>query len=207
MWLDLTFVHSILLQGSSLIHSTIIERDTLCVSESSVSELIVSIQRKTTLFHLLSVNRESRNLLHAYVLSCVCVFVVCYVRSVMCVCPLCVMCAQLHACVLSCVCVFVVCYVRSVVCVCPLCVMCAQLHACVLSCVCVLRLCAASWTVACQAPLSMGCPRQKYWSWLPFPPQEDLPDPGIKPDLLHLLHLQADSLPLNMGSRDLLLKF
>ena len=37
------------------------------------------------------------------------------------------------------------------------------------------------WTIACQAPLSMGFPRQEYWSGLPFPPSEDLPDPGIKP--------------------------
>ena len=37
------------------------------------------------------------------------------------------------------------------------------------------------WTIAHQAPLSMGYPRQNYWSVLPFPPPEDLPDPGIKP--------------------------
>ena len=37
------------------------------------------------------------------------------------------------------------------------------------------------WTVACQAPLSMGFPRQEHWSGLPFPSQGDLPDPGIKP--------------------------
>ena len=36
-------------------------------------------------------------------------------------------------------------------------------------------------TVALQAPLSMGFPRQGYWSGLPFPPEEDLSDPGIKP--------------------------
>ena len=36
-------------------------------------------------------------------------------------------------------------------------------------------------TVACQAPLSMGFPRQEYWSRLPFPSPGDLPDPGIKP--------------------------
>ena len=35
-------------------------------------------------------------------------------------------------------------------------------------------------TVACQAPLSMGFPRQEYWSGLPFPSLEDLPDPGIE---------------------------
>ena len=40
---------------------------------------------------------------------------------------------------------------------------------------------ATSWTVAHQAPLSMGLPRQEYWSGLPFPPPGDLPDPEIKP--------------------------
>ena len=37
------------------------------------------------------------------------------------------------------------------------------------------------WTVAYQAPLSMGFSRQEYWSGLPFPSPGDLPDPGIKP--------------------------
>ena len=37
------------------------------------------------------------------------------------------------------------------------------------------------WTVACQAPLSMGFSRQEYWSVLPFPSPGDLPNPGIKP--------------------------
>ena len=36
------------------------------------------------------------------------------------------------------------------------------------------------WTVACQAPLFMGFPKQEYWSGLPFPPPGDLPDPKIK---------------------------
>ena len=40
---------------------------------------------------------------------------------------------------------------------------------------------ATPWTVALQAPLSMGFPRQKYWSELPFPSPGDLSDPGIKP--------------------------
>ena len=40
---------------------------------------------------------------------------------------------------------------------------------------------ASPWTVAHQAPLSMGFPRQEYWNGLPFPPSGDLPDPGIKP--------------------------
>ena len=36
------------------------------------------------------------------------------------------------------------------------------------------------WTVAHQAPLSMGFSRQEYWSGLPFFSSGDLPDPGIK---------------------------
>ena len=35
------------------------------------------------------------------------------------------------------------------------------------------------WTVACQTPLSMGFPRQEYWSGLPFLPSGDLPNPGL----------------------------
>ena len=37
------------------------------------------------------------------------------------------------------------------------------------------------WTVAHQAPLSMGFSRQEYWSGLPFPPPADLPDAGMVP--------------------------
>ena len=36
------------------------------------------------------------------------------------------------------------------------------------------------WTVALQAPLSMGFSRQEYWSQLPFPSPEDLPIPGTE---------------------------
>ena len=36
-------------------------------------------------------------------------------------------------------------------------------------------------TIARQAPLSIGFPRQKYWSGLPFPTPGDLPAPGIEP--------------------------
>ena len=42
------------------------------------------------------------------------------------------------------------------------------------------------WTVAYQAPLSMGFARQEYWSGLPCPPPGDLPNPGIEPDSLAL---------------------
>ena len=48
------------------------------------------------------------------------------------------------------------------------------------------------WTVPCQAPLSLGFPRQEYWSGLPFLSPVDLPDPGIIPEFTAL---QADSLP------------
>ena len=46
---------------------------------------------------------------------------------------------------------------------------------------CRVRLFVTPWTVALQAPLSMGFPRQDYWSGLPFPSPGDLPDPGIEP--------------------------
>ena len=53
------------------------------------------------------------------------------------------------------------------------------------------RLFVTPWTVAYQAPLSMGFSRQEYWSGLPFPSPGDLPDPGIKP---RLPALEADAL-------------
>ena len=43
------------------------------------------------------------------------------------------------------------------------------------------RLFGTPWTVAYEAPLSMGFSRQEYWSGLPFPSPGDLPDPGIEP--------------------------
>ena len=49
---------------------------------------------------------------------------------------------------------------------------------CVLSCV---QLFVTPWTVACQAPLSIGFSRQEYWSGLPFPTPGDLLDLGIEP--------------------------
>ena len=48
------------------------------------------------------------------------------------------------------------------------------------------------WTVAHQAPLSMGFSRQKHWNGLPFPSPGDLPNPGIEPGSPAL---QADSSP------------
>ena len=59
---------------------------------------------------------------------------------------------------------------------------------CVCVCVCThmhtlshVQLFATPWTVAHQAPLSMGFPRQEHWSGLPFPSSKDLADPGIEP--------------------------
>ena len=46
------------------------------------------------------------------------------------------------------------------------------------------RLFTTSWTVACQAPLSMKRSRQEYWSGLPFPTLQNLLDPGIEPESL-----------------------
>ena len=48
------------------------------------------------------------------------------------------------------------------------------------------------WTVACQASLSVGFSRQKYWSGLPCPPPGDLPNPGIKPASPDLLALAGE---------------
>ena len=49
---------------------------------------------------------------------------------------------------------------------------------------------ATSWTIAYQAPLSMGFSRQEYWSGLPFPSPGDLPNPGIEPGS-PALHIDA----------------
>ena len=53
------------------------------------------------------------------------------------------------------------------------------------------------WTVAHQAPLSMGFSRQGYWSGLPFPSPGDLPDPGIESTSPATPALQVDSLLLS----------
>ena len=55
------------------------------------------------------------------------------------------------------------------------------MHAYMLSLFSCVQLFATLWTVACQAPLSMGFSRQEYWSGLPCPPPGDLPDQGIEP--------------------------
>ena len=55
-------------------------------------------------------------------------------------------------------------------------------RACILSCFSHVQLFLTHWTVACQAPLSMGFSRQEYWCGLPCPPPGDLPHPGIEPE-------------------------
>ena len=51
------------------------------------------------------------------------------------------------------------------------------------------------WTIAHQAPLSMGFSRQEYWSGLPIPSPGDLPNPGMEPVSPVTSALQTDSLP------------
>ena len=63
---------------------------------------------------------------------------------------------------------------------------------------CRIRLFVTPWTVAHQAPLSMGLCRQEFWSGLPFPSPGDLPDPGIKPGSPAL---QADSLMIELPGK------
>ena len=59
------------------------------------------------------------------------------------------------------------------------------------------QLFATLWTVAWQAPLSMGFSRQEYWNGLLCPPPGDLPNPGIEPGSPDALALWADSLLLS----------
>ena len=56
---------------------------------------------------------------------------------------------------------------------------------------------ATPWTVACQAPLSVGFSRRERWSGLPFPPPGDLPDPGTESVTYLSPALQEDSLLLS----------
>ena len=73
---------------------------------------------------------------------------------------------------------------------------CGDVHACVLSRFSCVWLFVTLWTVAHQAPLSMGFYRQEYWSGLPYPPPGDLLDQGIEPVSLNPLASQAGPLPL-----------
>ena len=52
------------------------------------------------------------------------------------------------------------------------------MHACLVTQSCLFE---TPWTVACQAPPSMGFSRQEYWSGLPFPSPGDLAEPGSEP--------------------------
>ena len=82
-----------------------------------------------------------------------------------------------------------------------------RLIKCVRVCVCVcVRVCVHllncvqlfvnPWIVAHQAPLSIGSPRQEYWSGLPFPSPGIFLTQRLNLCLLHLLHHQVSSLPL-----------
>ena len=60
------------------------------------------------------------------------------------------------------------------------------------------QLFATPWTVAHQTPLSMGFPRQEYWSGWPFSPPGHLSNPGIQPVTPAL---QANSLPTELPGK------
>ena len=77
---------------------------------------------------------------------------------------------------------------------------------CVLSCFTHVQLFAILWTVACQAPLSMGFSGQVYWSGLPFPSPGDLSDPGTELTSPAAPALQVDSLPLGHQGNPLEIK-
>ena len=68
------------------------------------------------------------------------------------------------------------------------------------------QLFATPWTVAHQAPLSMGFYRHEYWSGLPFPSPGDLPKPGMEPGspalqaLYPLSHQGSPSIALHLFS-------
>ena len=70
-------------------------------------------------------------------------------------------------------------------------------HVCMLSHLSRVWLCVTLWTLAGQAPLSMGFSKQEYWSGLPCPPPGDFPNPGIKPASPTSPALPVDSLPLS----------
>ena len=75
--------------------------------------------------------------------------------------------------------------------------------ACLLSHFSHVRLFVTLWTVALQAPLSMGFSRQEYWSGFSCPPAGDLPNPGIEPRSPAAPALQSNSLPLSLNVGDL----
>ena len=65
------------------------------------------------------------------------------------------------------------------------------------------RLFATPWTVAYQAPLSMGFSRQVYWSGLPFPSPGDLPNPGLPHCRQTLYRLSHQGSPNRRGGRSI----
>ena len=67
-----------------------------------------------------------------------------------------------------------------------------------------IRLLATPWTVARQAPLSMGFSRQEHWSGLPCPPPGDFLNPGVKP---RSATLHTDSLPSEPPGKLLIIRF
>ena len=74
-----------------------------------------------------------------------------------------------------------------------------------ISCFSCVQLCVIIWTVARQAPLSMGFSRQEYWNGLSCPPPGDLPDLGIELASPASSALQAESLPLSHQGSPLVL--
>ena len=60
------------------------------------------------------------------------------------------------------------------------------------------QLFATPWTVAHQAPPSMGFSQQEYWSGVPLPSPRDLPNPGIEP---WSPALQTDALPSELPGK------
>ena len=69
------------------------------------------------------------------------------------------------------------------------------MHACSVA-LSLVRLFATPWTVAFQAPRSIGFSSQEYWRGLPSPPPGDLPNLGVEPVSPVLQHWQVASLPL-----------
>ena len=65
------------------------------------------------------------------------------------------------------------------------------------------RVFATPWTVAYQAPPSVGFSRQEYWSGLPFPSPGDLPEPSIESGSPSL---QADTLPSEPPGKSILMR-
>ena len=87
-------------------------------------------------------------------------------------------------------------------CVCVCMYLCVYIHTylhsyicCVLSHFSRVQLFVTLWTIACQAPPSMGFPRKEHWSGLPFPSPGVIPDPGFEP---RSPVLQGSSLPFEL---------